>query len=119
MGSTLSAEVLELIDNRLEYQVSVVQYSTVQYSTVQYSTVQVSAAGIDFTIRYCETSDEFHRPQRFTTYIIISGRLMGAPDRLRARCCPDFWTLILKTYLSETLYVLCLINTTNPSWYCG
>ena len=40
MGSTLSAEVLELIDNRLEYQVSVVQYSTVQYSTVQYSSVQ-------------------------------------------------------------------------------
>ena len=28
MGSTLSAEVLELIDNRLEYQVSVAQYST-------------------------------------------------------------------------------------------
>ena len=40
MGSTLSAEVLELIDNRLEYQVSVVQYGTVQYSTVRYSTVQ-------------------------------------------------------------------------------
>ena len=69
MGSTLSAEVLELIDNRLEYQVSVVQYSTVQYSTVQVSTVQVSAASIDFTIRYYETNDEFHRPQRFTTYI--------------------------------------------------
>ena len=42
MGSTLSAEVLELIDNRLEYQVSVAQYSTVQYSTVQYSTGQCS-----------------------------------------------------------------------------
>ena len=40
MGSTLSAEVLELIDNRLEYQVSVVQYSAVQYSTVQVSTEQ-------------------------------------------------------------------------------
>ena len=40
MGSTLSAEVLELIDNRLEYQVSVAQYSTVQYSTVQYRSVQ-------------------------------------------------------------------------------
>ena len=40
MGSTLSAEVLELIDNRLEYQVSVVQYSAVQYSTVQCSTVR-------------------------------------------------------------------------------
>ena len=66
MGSTLSAEVLELIDNRLEYQVSVVQYSAVQYSTVQYSAVQNC---IDFTIRYCETNDEFHRPQRFTTYI--------------------------------------------------
>ena len=77
MGSTLSAEVLELIDNRLEYQVSVVQYSAVQYSTVQ-----VSTASIDFTIRYCETNDEFHRPQRFPTYIRLS--LMGASDRIRA-----------------------------------
>ena len=64
MGSTLSAEVLELIDNRLEYQVSVVQYSAVQCSAVQCST-----ASIDFTIRYYETNDEFHQPQRFTTYI--------------------------------------------------
>ena len=40
MGSTLSAEVLELIDNRLEYQVSVVQYSAVQCSTVQYRSAQ-------------------------------------------------------------------------------
>ena len=77
MGSTLSAEVLELIDNRLEYQVSVVQYSAVQYSTVQ-----VSTASIDFTIRYCETNDEFHRPQRFPTYIRLS--LMGASDKIRA-----------------------------------
>ena len=82
MGSTLSAEVLELIDNRLEYQVSVVQYSAVQLSTVQSSAVQVSAASIDFTIRYCETNDEFHRPQRFPTYIRLS--LMGASDRIRA-----------------------------------
>ena len=79
MGSTLSAEVLELIDNRLEYQVSAVQYSTVQCSAVQCSTEQNS---IDFTIRYCETNDEFHRPQRFPTYIRLS--LMGASDKIRA-----------------------------------